>query len=491
MHWPIIRRCLYRPTRLALTDDARAYRRMDLIVAALHAAGEIERRSRSQTIGVLLPTGGAFAVAALGAWFLGRTVVPLNYLLKLDELGYVIRDCGCDAVITAGPMLQFMGYRPGGASLIELDGLDFRSVPEARWPANPDDADLALLLYTSGTSGRPKGVMLSHGNLRANVKQVEEWVDFTERDVVVGVLPQFHSFGLTVLTLLPLSVGCPVHYSARFVPARIVRKLREKRPTVLVAIPSMYHALLHVKDARREDFATLRFVVSGGEPLPRAVFDGFLDRFGVRIHEGYGLTETAPVANWCRPHEFRLGCVGRPLPGVIERIVDQATGRDLGPGVDGEIRIAGPNVMRGYYRLPELTEAAFDERGFFRTGDIGRTDPDGSLYITGRLKEMLIVGGENVFPREIEDVIGSHPAIKDCGVVGMVDPMRGEVPVAFVELNADPESGRPVEFEPNAVLSLCRQRLAGYKVPSEVRVLPVLPRSATGKVLRRELRALV
>ncbi|HYD01149.1 MAG TPA: AMP-binding protein [Phycisphaerales bacterium] len=486
IHWPIIRTCLRYPFERGVADDTRSYRRIELLLAAMNLADVLDRtcKRKGGTVGIMLPSSGAFPIAALAGWISGRVIVPLNFLLKQEELQYVIDDCGCDTVVTATPMLEHLGYTPERVNLLRLDQLNLKRVPEPRVPAWASDDDLALLLYTSGTSGKPKGVMLTHGNITANIRQAVEWVGFAKDEVLLGVLPQFHTFGLTVLTLLPLTRGCRVIYSARFVPNRIVKAFRQHRPTAMIAIPSMYNALLHVKDASADDFKSLRYAVSGGEPLPDAVAGQFFERYGVRIAEGYGLTETSPVTNWCRPHEFKPHSVGQPLPGVLERIVDPESGRALGRNTDGEVRIKGPNVMQGYYRLPKETAAAFDEQGWLKTGDIGRFDDDGHLYITGRLKDMLIIGGENVFPREIEEVLNHHPSVKDSGVVGMKDPMRGEQPVAFVEL----KEGEV--FDKQSIVTFCRGKLAGYKVP-EVRHLEALPRNATGKVLRRELRNLV
>lgn len=485
VHRPILKRCLRAPSRVAIVDDNRAYRAVEILVAAWHIANLARARCRTDTLGVMLPSGGAFPIAALGGWIAGKTVVPLNFLLKADELAYVIDNCGTDTVLTAGPLLEFMGHEPTVENLVRMDRLDFRAAPEPFWPVPAHDEDLAVLLYTSGTSGRPKGVMLTHGNLSANLRQIRAHVDFTPRDSLLGVLPQFHSFGLTVLTLLPLAAGLKVIYSARFVPARIIRLLREHRPTVFVGIPSMYNALLLSKDAAAEDFSSLRYVVSGGEPLPEAVFMAFRERFGVTINEGFGMTETGPVTNWCRPFEWRPHSVGPPLPGVEERIVDLSTGRVLPPGHDGELQIRGPNVTPGYYRLPEETAALFTPDGFLHSGDMARQDADGHLYITGRIKEMMIVGGENVFPREIEEVLDRHPSVKASGVVGAPDPLRGEVPVAFVELKENEV------FDERAILQWCRAHLAGYKVPDRVVCVEQLPRNPTGKIMRRHLRALL
>lgn len=504
VHWPILRRLASRPLRTVAVDDARAWKAVEILLVALHLADEIDRRSRTETLGVLTPTSGVTAAAFLAGWMLGKTVVPLNYLLKPDELQYVVDDCGTDTIVSVTPMLDHLRSPAGGGSipttpnLITVDSLNVRRFPEPRWPSTrgcgegPNGRDaLAVLLYTSGTSGKPKGVMLSHHNLSTNVRQCVDWVRFDHHDVLLGVLPQFHSFGMTVLTLLPLTVGCRVVYSARFLPPQIVRLIRRHRPTALIAIPSMYNALLSVKDAGHDDFASLRFVVSGGEPLPQAVAQRFEERFGKRINEGYGLTETSPVTNWCRPHEYRARSVGRALPGVVERIVDGATGADLPPGQDGEVWIAGPNVMKGYYHLPEETARALTPDGFLRTGDMGRFDADGHLSITGRIKEMLIIGGENVFPREIEEALDRHPAVLCSGVVGVLDEVRGEIPVAFVQfrdgIGGVEGAAAPTE---NELRTWCRSHLAGYKVPHEVRSLEQLPKGPTGKILRRQLAAL-
>lgn len=485
VHWPIIRRCLRNPRRIATVDDRGSRKAIEILVGALYIAEYLAAHCRTSTVGVMLPTGAGTPVAALAAWMLGKTVVPLNYLLKPEELQYVIDNCGTDTLLTAGPMLDFMGFTPRVKKLVKLETLEFKGMPDPRWPASASDEDLAILLYTSGTSGRPKGVMLTHGNIAANMRQIYAYAKFQPTDTMLGVLPQFHSFGLTALTLLPLTVGMKVVYTARFMPPRIIKLMREHRPTIMVAIPSMYGALLSAKDAKAEDFASLRYTVSGGEPLSDAVATQFYERFGVRLNEGYGLTETSPVTNLCLPQEYRPHSVGRALPEIEERIVDLNTLEPLPVGQDGEVWIKGPNVMRGYYGLIEETAKAITPDGFFRTGDIGRQDADGHLYITGRFKEMLIVGGENVFPREIEEVLDKHPAVQASGVVGVRDPMRGELPMAFIELREGQS------FDKSALQAHCRASLAGYKVPSDIRVLEALPRNPTGKIMRRELKKLV
>lgn len=463
-----------------MVDDQRRWRGIDLMVVAWHLARAIERAGDAQRVGVMLPTSGLFPAAAIATWTLGRTVVPINYLLSRSDIEYVVRDAGLDTLVTVGPMLDFIGGPVAGLAEVRLDQMRFKGVPPVRFTNPLQRDDLAVVLYTSGTSGRPKGVMLTAGNIAANVRQCQEWVDFGAADTILGVLPQFHSFGLTVLTMLPLATGARAVYTARFVPRKLIELARGHRPTAFVAIPSMYNALRLLKDASPEDFASLRFAVSGGEPLPAAVYDGFHEKFGIEINEGYGLTETSPVTNWCRPEEQRRKCVGRALGGIDQRIVGP-DGSVLGPDQDGEVRMKGPNIMKGYLNLPDETAAVFDEQGYFKTGDMGRLDGDGFLSITGRIKEMLIIAGENVFPREIEEVLNLHESVKDSAVIGMQDGMRGEVALAFVELKEG------ALFDEQALKAFCRDRIAGFKVPREIRVLKELPRNPTGKIMRRKL----
>lgn len=481
MLWPILRRALSDPQRIAVIDDQRSWRNIDLIGGALYLADQIEKRCATQHVAIMLPTGGAFPMALLATWMLGRVAVPINYLLSESERQYVIDDCEADTLITAGPMLEYLGGEPKNIQLLKLDEMNFRGFPPLRMPPlfTPSD-DLAAILYTSGTSGRPKGVMLTHRNLRSNVFASIRHAGLTESSGFLGVLPQFHCFGLMAMTLIPLVLGAKVVYTARFVPSKIIKLMREHRPDVFMAIPSMYAALLAVKDADREDMASIRLAVSGAEPLPHDLYLKFGERFGVRLLEGYGLTETSPAVSWSVPESAIEKSVGTLLPGVEVRVLD-THGNPLPVGSEGEVAVRGPNVMAGYFKMPELTRQAIDDEGFFHTGDFGRLDERGRLFITGRLKEMLIIGGENVFPREIEEVLMQHPSVKAVGVVGRNDPSRGEVPVAFVETTEGEI------FSEAALRTFCREHLAGFKVPREIRQLDQLPRSPTGKVLRRQL----
>ncbi|GAB5495315.1 MAG: long-chain fatty acid--CoA ligase [Phycisphaerales bacterium] len=468
-----------------MVDDRRSYTGAELIVAAFHVADEIEKRSSAPHIGLMLPTSAAFPIAALASWMLGRVIVPLNYLLKQEELDYVVEHSGIDAVVTVGPMLDAVGYRPSVPAVIEMDKIDYKSVPPLRWPALKGNDELAALLYTSGTTGKPKGVMLTHGNLISNIHQGAQGMQATKHDTFLGVLPQFHCFGVTQLTLTPLVYGAKVVYTARFSPPKIFELARDHHATVFIGIPSMYAALVNAKSGNSGDFATMKIMVSGAEPLPDATLERFREKFGIKICEGFGMTELSPATNVSLPDCTKRHSVGRPLPSMEQRIVDPATEREVSVGQEGELRLRGPNLMAGYYKRAEDTAKTIDSQGFMRTGDIARIDDDGYLYITGRIKEMIIVGGENVFPREVEEVLNKHEAVDASGVIGVHDPMRGEVIVAFVELV---EGG---QADPNELRVWCRDQLPGYKCPREVHIVDALPRNPVGKILRKDLHTML
>lgn len=503
-------RALTHPTKVAVIDDQREYNFAKIGAGALFVAKAIEQTTSQGKVGIMLPTSGAFTVAFLGAWLAKKTPVPLNYLLSQDELAHVVADSGIDTIITAQKMIDAISdlgidvdALPGDTKLMKLEDVSFKGLPPLRVPPKLADDDLAVLLYTSGTSGKPKGVMLTELNIRTNIEDSLKHAGITKCDTFLGVLPQFHTFGLTVLTLLPLYGGGRVVYTARFNPRKLMELMRKHRPQLFIGVPSMLNALLSVKNVNADDWKSLRFVICGGEPLPQAVYDGFKDKLGVKINEGYGLTETSPCTNWSTPTHTRLHSVGRPLPSVQNFIVDEKDNL-LGRNQEGEILIAAPSVMKGYYQLPELTDQVIlnldvpqdpaigadgpdVKRGgptrCFRTGDIGKIDDDGYLYITGRKKEMLIIAGENVFPREIEEVLNRHDTVHASAVIGKQDGARGEVAIAFVELEED------AVFDEAALKTYCRENMANFKVPKEVRLLDKLPRNPTGKIMRRALSA--
>jgi len=495
VHWPIIRSCLKRLRQTAVIDDRGKHSFGKILAASFFVADRIDAATGRQNVAIMLPTSAATPIALLATWLTRRTPVPLNYLLKPEELAYVIRDCEADTIITAQPMIDFLGgdealdqLVPDDVTVLKLEDTDFTGLPPLRWPPMPGADENAVILYTSGTSGKPKGVQLTHRNIRSNVQDCVAHAKLSKADTFMGVLPQFHSFGLTVLTVLPLMIGAKVVYSARFVPRKIVDLIDKHEPRLFVAVPSMYGALLSVKKASPEQFKSVTLPISGGEPLPDAVHENVKEKLGMDILEGYGLTETSPATHWCTPWDRKRHSVGKPLPRVRHLIVDD-NDQPVPTGESGEILLAGPNIMAGYFKLPEETRNVFTEIAghegtrWFRSGDIVHTDEDNFLFITGRKKEMLIIGGENVFPREIEEVLNKHESVHASAVIGRQDDARGEVAIAFVELTEGHQ------FDEAELRKWCRDQLAQYKVPREIRLVDELPRNPTGKIMRRELKA--
>jgi long-chain acyl-CoA synthetase len=286
---------------------------------------------------------------------------------------------------------------------------------------------------------------------------------------------------MTAMMLAPIQLGATIVYMSRFSPVGMLNAIREHGISLLGSVPSMFAAVLRLKDASAADFTTIYAMISGGEPLPTSLREAFLARFGVPLYEAYGMTETSLAISLNTPQTHRTGSVGTPIPGMQVRIVDDA-GSDVPAGQSGDIWVKGPMVMKGYHNLPTETAAAFTPDGFFRTGDLGRFDAEGFLYITGRRKDLIIVAGEKASPREIEETLMSHPAVAEAAVVGKTDVSRGEVVAAFV-IAREGQSPTPEELR-----EFCRgQGLAQWKVPRDVRIVQDLPRSPTGKVLKRVL----
>ena len=338
-----------------------------------------------------------------------------------------------------------------------------------------------MLIYTSGTTGQPKGAVLSHRNLLANARSCRELIGVSSDDTFLAVLPLFHSFGATVCMILPLLAGAEIVLQTAFAPLPVLETLEKHQVTIFAGVPAMFAVLTKCRTSREYDLRSLRACVSGGAPLPLQVLSGFQERYGAVLVEGYGPTEGSPVVSANPPNGVQKpGSVGPPILGVEVRIVDDA-GQDLPTGEVGEIIVAGDNVMQGYWQDATATAEAIKD-GWLYTGDLGKLDTDGYLYIVDRKKDMIIVGGTNVYPREVEDVIALMPQVAEVAVVGRPDPVRGErvraviVPAEGIELSAE------------QVISHCRQHLAPFKVPRIVEFRESLPKSALGKVLKRELR---
>ena len=474
-----------RPGEIAIIDDRRTLTFGQLRHGSNLMAGHLDKLARNQErIGLLLPQSSAFAVAFGGVRWSSRVAVPLNYLLRPPELIDICRDAGLKTVLAIHYFDELaQALKVAGFQVVFMEELSFKKIPWPRHLPNRKPDDLAVILYTSGTSSSPKGVMLTSGNLDSNAADAIAHAQFSQQMTFLGVLPMFHALGLMAGFLVPLSLGCRVIYQARFSPAATLELIKKNKVQVLVAVPTMYALLANCKSASRESLSSVMYAISGGEPLPLALLEKYRTVFGIDMLEGFGLTETSPMVSFCVPWAHKPGSVGKALPNVELRIVDE-TEKPLGPDQDGELWIRGRNVMKGYLNKPGETTAVLNVDGWFKTGDIARVDRDGFLFITGRKKELIIMAGEKIAPYEIEEVIRQHPAVLLTAVIGVKDPQRGEVPVAFIQLEPD-MTEKPTAQD---IRIFVRQRLAPYKTPRDVYFLDDMPRSPTGKILKRELR---
>jgi long-chain acyl-CoA synthetase len=466
-------------SRLAVIEDSNRWTFAELSDEVNRIAALIKERVAGDTVGVLLLNSQKYIATMLAIWRAGKIAVPLNYLLPPAELGFIIKDSGMSALVSSQFFAQALaGVKPlfGDRGVILMaDEPAFTSA--ASGAVTHDRSKPALYLYTSGTTGRPKGVVLTHDNLLANVDSCQRAGEFDDRDSFLCLLPFFHTYAITGTFLLPLLNGSKMVLVDRFQPAKVLGLIQEHRITVFLAIPSMYRVLAATEGPF--DVSSVRFPISGGEPLPVAVGEAFEKRFSVPIFEGYGQTEAAPVVTLNTPDARKLGTIGRALPGVEVAIWDDQN-RVLPADEVGEIMVRGRNVMQGYHRLPEETEKTITS-GWLHTGDLGKLDKDGFVTITGRKKDLIISAGENIYPREIEEVLAQHPNVKEVAVIGVKDEVRGEVPKAFVI------SRENASVDERELRTFCREKLANYKIPKYFEVVPDLPRTPTGKVLKRML----
>jgi long-chain acyl-CoA synthetase len=452
---------------------------------------------KGDRVAVMLGNVPEFVEVLHGAWRVGLVIAPLNVMLTPDEAGYELADSDArtavvdpaflptvlavrdripdlHTVLVTGPAPAAPGTRSYEDALASAGGHP---------PVDVGEDDLALISYTAGTTASPKGAVLTHGNLLANLDQMDSVpaLEQAETDVVLLVLPLFHIYALNVVLGITIRRGATALLVERFDPVETLEAIRRHRVTVLFGAPPMFKAWLAAAEGRDVDLSSVRIAVSGAAPLPGPVLEAFRDRLGVTIWEGYGLTETAPAVT-----TNALGDVAKPdsiglvLPGVEVRLVDEH-GEDVEDGDPGEILVRGPNVFRGYWNRPEESNGSFT-KGWFRTGDVAYRDEDGYLFIVDRKKDLIIVSGFNVFPKEVEDVIAAHPKVAECAVVGVPDERTGEAVKALIVL-------RPGETSTEEeILEHCRGSLARFKWPRQIEFVPSLPMHVTGKVLRRALR---
>jgi long-chain acyl-CoA synthetase len=454
--------------------------------AALRVAAGLQERGvqPGDRVGLVLPNVLSFPVAFYGALMAGAAVVPMNPLLKAREVEYYLRDSGTRVVV---PMASSADPAVEAAATVGVEAVPVGpALPEELMAAEPldgpvdrADEDLAVILYTSGTTGQPKGAELTHANLAGNCRTTAETLlESAGDDVIMGCLPLFHVFGLTCGLNAAVLRGSTLTLIPRFDGSKALSVIARDRVTIFEGVPTMFSAMLHAPDADSADVSSLRLCVSGGSAMPVEVLRAFEEKFGCTILEGYGLSETSPVASFNHPHaERKPGSIGTPIAGVEMRLVND-DGMDVAAGEVGEIAIRGENVMRGYWERPEETAKAIPD-GWFRSGDLARQDDDGYFFIVDRKKEMIIRGGYNVYPREIEEALYEHPAVAEAACIGIPHAELGEEVAAAVALKAGASA------EPDELRDFVKERVAAYKYPRHVWLVDSLPKGPTGKILRR------
>ncbi|HEY6312637.1 MAG TPA: long-chain fatty acid--CoA ligase [Streptosporangiaceae bacterium] len=453
-------------------------------MSALLASLGVEPGDR---VGLMLPNVPAFPIGFYGALATGAVVVPMNPLLKSREVAYYLGDSGAKVVVAwhaaAGEAAK--GAADAGAQVIVAETPDLSGVladqAATAAPSGRGDTDDAVILYTSGTTGRPKGAELTHAGLVSNAEiSAQTLFDVGPGDVIMGCLPLFHVFGLTCGLNVSVASGATLTLLPRFDPAKALDIIARDAVTVFEGVPTMYAAMLHLPDADPAQAATLKVCASGGAAMPVEILRSFESKFGCIILEGYGLSETSPVASFNHPDQERKpGSIGTPIEGVQMRLIDDE-GNTVADGEIGEIAIRGHNVMKGYWNKPEATAEAIRD-GWFRTGDMARVDEDGYYFIVDRKKDLIIRGGYNVYPREIEEVLHEHPAVAEVAVIGIPHPDLGEEVGAAVALKPGASA------TPDELRAFARERVAAYKYPRQVWLVDALPKGPTGKILRREV----
>lgn len=484
------------PNNKAVVEDQKTYSFLELKQLSDKLAAGLEQKGivKGDRIALYCVNSVQFAIAYMGIVKAGAVVVPINLLQKAEEISFVLSDAAISGLIyhdafdsTVEILLQkikplvvnfCISDDPSKSTAWDQALITLGSTPDIDIAA---DDDLVAILYTSGTTGRPKGAMLTHSNLVANTRSVfkaMQWVPGAE--VITLVLPMFHAFAATVGMLTPLTHGCCFLPIPKFEPDNLLKAIQQSQATVFLAVPSMYNILLNTKADKTSRFNSIKLCISGGASMPVGVLNSFEEKFGVAIYEGDGPTECSPVTCVNPIGGVRkVGTVGLPVPNVEMTILDE-TGVPLKTGEIGEIAVRGPNVMKGYWHLPEETANSFIGE-WFLTGDLGNVDEDGYFSILDRKKDMVIVNGMNVYPRIIEELLYRFEPILEAAVIGIKDPLHGEIPVAYVALKKNETA------DASSIRRWCREHLASYEVPRKVIFMDELPKNAAGKIVKRVL----
>jgi len=493
--WPA-RRARMTPDRVALIHEARTvtYRQLHERATRLaHGLRDLGVRGGDR-VAYLGPNHPAFVETMFAAGMLGAIILPLNTRLAAPELAYIVGDAGADLLVWAPEMadtVRDLRAEHQFRVLVSVREPDDGSLGYEQLIAGADSDpideavaidDVCMIQYTSGTSGRPKGVMLTHANIAWNCYNVLLDIDVATDEVTLVSAPMFHTAALNQTFFPTFLKGGTALLMSAFDPAHALELIAQHRVTWMFGVPAMYLAIAQSPGWAAADLSSVRTLMCGGAPVPEALIRTYHER-GLTFLEGYGLTESSPGALFLRAEESirKLGSAGTPCFFTDVRVV-RPDGADVAPGETGEVIIQGPNVMKGYWQLPDATRDAFYEGGWLRSGDAATVDEDGFVYIVDRIKDMIISGGENIYPAEVEQVLYQHPAVADCAVIAVPDQRWGEVGRAVVALR--PGTGATQE----EILDFLGGKLAKYKIPKSVVVVEALPHNAAGKLLKGPLR---
>ena len=486
-----------RPEQVAFSDASRSVNYAELakrtasIAAGFSKAGIRE----GDKVGIYLPNGVDWIEVCFAGLRAGAVLVPISYDAVESEISYRLSDAGCRALITTAARKDLIAKisREAGSSLAVVyagkdapqagPAIEALAGDGAARPLDPDGIDHpSFIIYTSGTTGRAKGVLLSQRGMLWIAASC--WVPIcglSDKDVVLSPLPLFHSYGLNLSVLGVLAVGASEHILEKFSPQQVLELMQTGTYSVFPGVPTMFHYLLQrAQESGVDRLGSIRLCISAGAIMPATLNKAFEERFGTPLLDGYGITETSTMVtmNWLRGGR-PLGSCGLPVPGLAVRIVDPSSREDVPFGDEGELIVRGPNLMMGYHNKPAETASAL-RKGWYHTGDLAKSDASGYLTITGRIKELIIRGGQNIAPAEIEEVVARHPQIVDCAVVGIQHATLGEVPCLFVVA----KSG---EFDITSLMEHCRAHLSSYKIPEATHLVPEIPRTGSGKIMRFKL----
>ncbi len=478
------------PDRVAMKLDEieLTYHQLDCAAARIANMLESKGVEAGDRVGIMLPNVPYFAACYYGVLRLGGVVVPMNVLLKQREVGFYLTDPGAKLLFAWHDFAEAAeaGAEEAGTELILVEPGKFEQLvgqfDDTFEVVDRADDDTAVILYTSGTTGTPKGAELTHANLARNVAAFADFTDIDESSVVLGALPLFHSFGQTCGLNAAIRAGACLSLIPRFDPGKALEIIDRDRVNVFEGVPTMYAAMLHHPEKESFDTSCLELCASGGSAMPVEVMKAFEDAFGCMILEGYGLSETSPVASFNHPdRERKPGSIGTPIEGVEMKVVDD-DGNEVAQGEPGEIVIRGHNVMKGYWNRADATAESIDAEGWFRSGDVATVDADGYFFIVDRKKDLIIRGGYNVYPREIEEVVYEHPAVREVAVVGVPHDELGEEVGAAIALK-DGEQASEDELRAHV-----KDQVAAYKYPRVIWFVDELPKGPTGKILKREIK---